>query len=517
MNLRYSLLSVCLSVLAVGATFAQEAPIPVFAANNSGFLQNGPGGPDNLVLFTVLPVPEQTVALLLFMSPPTPFTVIGNMSTGQDIDGDGVEDSLGTVSGLEWSTGTPGQGTLIACTLRGKGMGDGNFYQIDPDTGEATLIGESPEDLDFSDLAFNPIDGLMYGLMNDIIVDPESGDVSYGPNSLWVDTDGDLIPDAPFVDGGGNPIIRTAGFCVGTLATLASGLAFDEFGRLYVYDSLAEEVLVQLASPDSGSLAAPCVNPAPVEIRTEFASNELDHGNGLTVVDTKLLIGTDDEFRSAWVSYFEIPEDYFMPPDDPMPEVWAANYFTREFFQNSFFGSISIGDLVGAESDLEDLPFSFPDNLVVNKGVPCKGSSLEALAISDDFRYCLFPQVPEAGGQPIDIEAVYTLPDPTNLTTLGVEIELHSNVTGLAHFVRAFNVQTGEYDVVQFDADLPFSIDGTTDDTITVDLTFLDFPRYVDQTNGTFRIRIQTFPVGLVPFYPWQLRYDQIIAVYDFD
>lgn len=99
----------------------------LFATNNSGFVQTGVNGPDNLILFEIELTPLKDPDLL----PPLEFTIIGNLQSDQDADGDGANDSLGSFSGLEWSTGSPGVGTLIGCVLN-EGNGSGEFYQINP-------------------------------------------------------------------------------------------------------------------------------------------------------------------------------------------------------------------------------------------------------------------------------------------------------------------------------------------------------------------------------------------------
>ena len=210
MNHRLSLIACCTAVcVLVNQAYAQDdppPPIPVFATNNSGFLQFGPGAADNLVLFIVPPIPGQTAADLATV---TEFTIIGELSSNVDGDGDGLEDSVGTFAGLEWAGGAVG-GVLVGSVLNrevfndldkvGNDVGTGEVYQIDPDTGDTVLIGSAPAGTSgFSDLAFNPQDGLMYGLMNDFIVDPDTGDIEYGNNTLWADTDGDLVPDSPFL------------------------------------------------------------------------------------------------------------------------------------------------------------------------------------------------------------------------------------------------------------------------------------------------------------------------------
>lgn len=72
---------------------------------------------------------------------------IRDAATGAGIDG---------VAGLDFDHST---GRLYAAT----GFGDrpGNFWAIDPMTAEATLIGQMG--VDIADLAWNPVDGRMYG------------------------------------------------------------------------------------------------------------------------------------------------------------------------------------------------------------------------------------------------------------------------------------------------------------------------------------------------------------------
>ncbi len=555
----------------------------MLAANNSGFLQNGPNGADNLVLFEFVPVPPDPPENI----PPLEFTVLGNLSLGIDMDGDGLDDNIGTFSGLEWTSGNPSSGTLIGCVLN-EGNGSGEFYQIDPATVQTTLIGsggsgmvesldpnsliggtgygntagsptlggsgigltvnlttvagavtnvqvvspgsgyqagdiitlvggsnnasirvESTQQSEFSDLAYNVADGRMYGLMNNIIDDGE-GDVEYGPNTLWFDSNGDLIPDTSL---GSN--IRTAGFCLGTLQTLASGLAFDSRGTLYIYDSIEETVLINPSGVDSGNPGvSTCVNPPPPPfeaLETGLTSSELRQGNGLGIGNDTLVIGTDAEGRNTFVSYYEIPSTYFpMVPPDPIPEVFTAGFFPREFFQTTFFASVAIGDLVGATPDLTDLPTFFPDNVIVNRGLPAKDAVLEALVLSDDIRYCVFPVPPaQPGQQPVEIDFVFTLPDPASLSVLGLEIEGQVNTPGLLQFIRVLNVNTGNYDFIGTEV-LPIGNDGT----LNIDLS-LSLENFVDPQNGTLVLRIATVQSGLVTSYPWQIKYDAVLVVAD--
>ena len=128
MYIRLFLAACCmLSLVPLSAVFCQEVPqpIPLLATNNSGFLENGPGGPDNLVMFQVTPIPDLTFEEIS----PIPFTIVGSLTLGLDLNGDGADDSIGNFSGLEWSTGLPGQGTLIGCVLN-EGAGNGEFRSL---------------------------------------------------------------------------------------------------------------------------------------------------------------------------------------------------------------------------------------------------------------------------------------------------------------------------------------------------------------------------------------------------
>ena len=125
------LVLVCLTC----ATNAQETPpaAPVFATNTNGFLTFGPNGANNLVQFNVelppIPEPGDQLPDPPFPTPVLDYTIVMDLSSDVDANGDGVDDTLGNFSGLEWASGIPGSGPLIGCVLNDDD-GDGEFYRI---------------------------------------------------------------------------------------------------------------------------------------------------------------------------------------------------------------------------------------------------------------------------------------------------------------------------------------------------------------------------------------------------
>ena len=472
--------------------------VSVFATNNSGFVQTGLNGPDNLVLFDLPTVEPKDPAVL----PPITFTIVGNLESDFDLDKDGANDSLGTFSGLEWSTGVPGVGTLIGCVLN-EGNGGGEFYQIDPNSADTLLIGQSPAGRDFSDLAFNPADGLMYGLMNDII-DDGNGDLDFGPNTLWVDFDGDLVPETQV--GSGPNLFGTDPFCLGQLATLASGLAFDANGVMYVYDNVNEVLLA--GGVNSGN---PAASPCAVGFEgndTGLDNTETAQGNGLTFVPGFLLLSTDVPIfgnRNTIVSYYPIP---MIPPMEP-PPVTNSGMFNLDFFQTGFQAEVAVGDLVGAMADLDDLPPTFPDTLIVNHGIPAKDAVLEGVVLSDDFRYCITAEAPVPNAAPVDITVIFTIPNAANVTVLGVEVESNANTPNIEHSFSVANVNTQLFEPIGDEA-----VTVNSDGTIDIDLT-LGIDDYLNPQTGQLIVRIGSVQNGPVMFFPWQIKYDNIIAVSD--
>ena len=543
----------------------------LFATNNSGFIQNGPMGPDNLVLFEISTPDEGPV--------PVQFSIVGNLGAGVDADNNGFEDSIGTFSGLEWSTGVPGAGTLIGCVLNNDeegGSGNGEFYQIDPANGDTKLIGASPQGLvvtlvpngtgyipaplpfgtpliggsgqglsaafnieildngqpapidlevlgqgqgylvgdvvrmpgdgqqdatflvtaidgsEFADLAFNPINNRMYGIRNDVV------DNDFGINILWIDTDGDNIPDTP------NALIFVAdSFCPDDLpselfASLAGGICFDENGLFYIYDVVTENFFrTQVPGADPFTIA-------PLE-SVEIASSELEVGNGLTIVDQRLFIATDTPNRNTFVSFYDVPEDPLNPPD-PEPEVIPAAFFTQSFVDTQLLADVAIGDMVNAEPDLGDLPPTFPDSVIINNGNAGKNSVLEAVVVSDDFRYCVSGGAPTPEQAPIDVSFVFTIPNASSLTSLGIDIESQGNVSNLEHNILVFNVNTNQFD--NLGAGL---IENGNDTTINVVLSTV-ISDYVDSSNGTLICRVQTRSNGPTFFFPWAAKFDSVLA-----
>ena len=473
----------------------------LFATNNSGFVQTGVNGPDNLILFEIELTPLKDPDLL----PPLEFTIIGNLQSDQDADGDGANDSLGSFSGLEWSTGSPGVGTLIGCVLN-EGNGSGEFYQINPLTAETLLIGQSPmvdgEQADFSDLSFNPVDGLMYGLMNTITDDNGNGNLDFGPVTIWVDTDGDLVPDTQ--QGG---TVRTDPFCAGQLFTLASGMTFLDDGTLFVYDNIDEELLAG-GLDSSTQLSNACV-VAFADNDTGFDNTETAQGNGLGCANGAVILGSDvflngnDQVRNTVVSFYEVPEPMQMETEIVNP----VGVFPVEFFQTGFQAAVSIGDLVGATADLDDLPPTFPDALIVNRGIPLKNAVLEGIVASDDFRYCIAAQSPVTNASPVDVTVVFTIPNGANVTTLGVNVESNSNAPNIEHSFAVANVNTQQFEPIGSD-DVTINSDGM----INIDLS-LSISDYVDPSTGQLVIRIGSDSTGINVFFPWQVKFDSIIAV----
>ena len=569
-------------------------PAPMFATNTSGFLQNGAGGPNNLVLF-VLPLPPEPDDEGNL--PPDPeivqldFTIIGDLGTGMDTDSNGVEDTLGNFAGLEWSSGTPGSGTLVGCVLNDDD-GDGEIYTIDPDTGDTQLIGKAPgglvksidieapgsgygpitygvqggsgqnmtisvgpgaggsvatisisncgsgyaindvvtiaggnlnatvrvidilEQTGFADLAFNPADGRLYGVTNEVDTTSGNGQIEFLPNTLWVDTDNDLIPDQKI----GGSLLGLPGqfatdppFCFGAeiLQTLVTGIAFDSNGFLYVYDNVEEIVTLgepgcQLEFPDGFG-----------ELDTDLTNSGNEGRGGMTVINgDDLIIACGCANNETMVMSFYIPDFGAPEPPDPEPPLYRIAEFNQQFFQTDFFADVAIGDLVSAQTNFDDAPETFPDNVEIVNGIPGKTAILEAIAISDDFRYCVFPEVPAAAGDPpISLEFVYTIPNPSDLTALGVEFEMHSNVSNVGLFVRAFNFSTQQFQFISIFDTLPIG----TDDIRTADLTFSGpLTDFVDPNSGTMRIQVDAVLLGPVQFYPWQLKFDTANAVFEF-
>lgn len=493
------------SSLALNSTSAQVIGGPeavlFFGVNNSGEVQNGVNGPDNLVLFQVTPIEENDEG-----DPPEigdvpviPFSIVGNITTGVDINGDGVDDSIGTFSGLEWSSGTPGVGTLIGCVLD-DGVGNGEVYQINPNTAFASLVGTPPmsggEQIYFSDLAFNPADGLMYGLVNDIT---ENGNnLDFGLPTIWVDADGDLIPDTQV--GSQITICPLTG---APLVALASGMTFFESGLLFVYDNSDEQLLL-------GGLNSDALTTSPSAFpfdgnETNLDPNETELGNGLTIVDTTVFIATDTTLaglRSTAISFYTIPP----PNTDPPPEVIPAATFPIGFFQSVFQTTVAIGDFVPATADLEGLPSIFPGNIIVNSGILGDNAVLEAVVVSDDFRYCVNPEAPTPEAAPVDLTFVFTIPNSANLTVLGIEIESQANTSNLEHFVNLLNIDTGEFDFIGSQ-----QIAAGEDGTITVDIS-TNIAQYVDPASGTLTCNIASRPTGPVLFFPWQLKFDSVLV-----
>ena len=573
------------------STDAQVPPAPMFATNTSGFLQNGPGGPNNLVLF-VLPLPPEPDDEGNLPDLPEveqlDFTIIGDLGSGFDANSDGVEDTLGNFAGLEWSSGVPGSGTLVGSVLNDDD-GNGEIYTIDPETGDTLLIGKAPgglvrsidleasgsgygngtfgvqggsgqnmtisvgagggqvvnvsisncgsgyaindvvtiaggnlnatvrvidilEQTGFADLAVNPADGRMYGVTNEV-GSVDNGEVEFLPNTLWVDTDNDLIPD---VKSGGSlfglpgQFATDPPFCFGTeiLQTLVTGITFDGSGILYVYDNVEETV----------SFGFPgCQLPFPNgfgDLDTGLTNSGNESRGGMTVVNgDDLIIASGIANNETLVLSFYIPDLTSPDPPDPEPPLYQIADFAPQFFQNDFFAQVAIGDLVGAESNFDDSPETFPGNIVIEHGIPGKTAILEAVALADDFRYCIAAEVPaEEEDPPICVEFVYTIPNPGDLTALGVQFEMQVNVSNVGMFIRAFNFNTQEFQFVALETTLPLG----EDDIVTADLTFLGIDNFVDPASGTMRIQVETLVLGAVQYYPWQLKFDTANAVFEF-
>lgn len=125
---------------------------------------------------------------------------------------------LGGFGGLDWGF----DGTLVGAVSFG-GAAPGEIYSINPANGNAVLLGNALTDM--SDLAFNPVDGKMYG-------------TDAGAN-LWVDNDADHIPET----------------FVGTynIATLETGLGFDAQGNIFVQD-LITDIIYKGTGANPGTL-----------------------------------------------------------------------------------------------------------------------------------------------------------------------------------------------------------------------------------------------------------------------
>ena len=490
----------CFACLISNSVFALQGPPPgpgdgplevtLFGVNNSGFVQTGLNGPDNLVLFTMPTTP----------SPPPPeviqFTIVGNLESDLDEDGDGALDSLGTFSGLEWSTGMPGVGNLIGCVLN-SGNGSGEFYRIEPSNGDTLLIGQTPMvdgvQRDFADLAFNPNDGLMYGVMNDIMVS-DNGNVDFGGNTLWFDSDGDFIPDTS------QDIISLETFA--QLETLVGGISFGADGTLYLYDNEGEEILpggVDSSIPGGIAIAFP-----PVE-DTGLTNSELTQGNGLCTVGDLLLLTTDIVGRNTVVSFYDIPP---MPPDPPA-EITITGIFPTEFFQTGFQASVASGDIVGAETGVVEDPdadVTFADAIIVNRGLPAQNAALEGIILSDDFKYCLTAESPTATESPVDVTIVFTIPNAQNVNMLALNIESLANTPNIQHTFNVANVNTQ-----QFEAISTAGVD-MTDAEATVELSF-SIDDHLNRDTGQLILRIGSNTVGPSLFFPWQVKYDAITAI----
>ena len=117
--------------------------------------------------------------------------------TGAPLDG---------VTGLDWNGPLGSQ--LIAST--GFGSMPGNIYSVNPADASVMLIGASP--VPMSDLAFNRVNGKMYG--------------TDAADQLWRDDNGDAIPET-----------LVGAYGVGALEV---GLGFDGNGDVYVHDLVSD-------------------------------------------------------------------------------------------------------------------------------------------------------------------------------------------------------------------------------------------------------------------------------------
>ena len=565
-----------------GGGGGDTGPVQFFATNNSGFVQNGPMGPNDLVLLSITPEPPEKALL------PAPFAIVGTMGSGQDLDGNGFEDSLGNFSGLEWVTGRPGVGNLIGCVLNDDqdgGAGNGEFYEIDPSNGDSEFIGVAPsglvvqlvpngpvddladpptsvynvpfplpfgtapliggsgqgltlayevstegfvEDLvvlnpgegyqvgdvvriqggnfqdntflitevdgsQFDDLAFNPVTNRMIAIRNN------GAGNDFGLNTLWVDSDGDNIPDEV-----SSIILLFSEFAKpqfdGLAETLVGGICFDEFGFFYLYDAVNEVIYRSLAPGDPSAIA-------PLQ-DVGIETSGLEVGNGLAFANQRLFIATDTPTRNSILSFYDVPEDPAMPPD-PEPEVTPVLFFGQQFVKNGLVPEVTVGDMVAAEADLEDLPPTFPDNVVINNGTGGPNAVLEAVVVSDDFRFDIAANAPSAKLAPVDASFVFTIPNPSEVTVLGVDIESTGNVGNLEHTILGYNVQTGQFDEL---GTASVNSIGDGDGTVTIDLSTV-ISDYLNTSNGTLTIRIQTRTIGPVFFFPWSVLYDSVLAV----
>ncbi len=561
---RLTLVACLLMFVLTGSVFAQkkneQTPVKLLMTNNSGFIQNGPGGPDNLVFLDFTPVyPEEDQE----PDPPVEanYFIVGNMDSGADLDGNGVDDSIGSFVGLEWSTGVPRDGTLIGCVANDE-VGDGEFYEIDPDTADAKLIGSAPLGLvvtlvpngtgyaprplpfgtpliggsgnglsaafnvdangdvidlvilgpgedyeigdvvrmpgagfqnatflvtelgntDFSDLAYNPIQNRMFAVRNAIT------DGGIGLNTLWADSDNDRVPDSfeglLFNPKSGAPF-----------ATLIGGIYFDQTGRLYIYDAISGETVFPFGK---GIVAT--VSPLDLE------TSDSPLGHGMTVVEGTLVIATDTPERASLISTFDL-ENFMPDPDEMCPQEDAIPQVFFPLDQLTFMAEVTVGDIVPAESALDDVPTFFPDSVLVNNGAPGNNAILEAVVVSDDFRYCVSGATPTKTSSPIDVSFVFTIPNPADLTVLAIDIEGQANVSNLESTVLIQNVKSGEFEEVE-----TYLVSAGADETINVDLS-ANIAQFINPVNGTLTCRIQSRAVGLTFLFPWSIKYDSVLTL----
>ena len=193
--------------------------------------------------------------------------------TGAPLDG---------VTGLDWNGPLGSQ--LIAST--GFGSMPGNIYSVNPADASVMLIGASP--VPMSDLAFNRVNGKMYG--------------TDAADQLWRDDNGDAIPET-----------LVGAYGVGALEV---GLGFDGNGDVYVHDLVSD--IIYKGVGDNPASVVPFVD---ILVQAGYDTN---FSQGLYVGDNRGYHAALDNTNLASPNYsFNLVDGTDYAPADSVFATWT--------------------------------------------------------------------------------------------------------------------------------------------------------------------------------------------------
>ena len=391
-----------------------------FATNNLNALLGGTG--DSLVQFDF---------------------ATGNFTTIGEIGGGGIP---GIFGGLDFDDDTS-QGFLIG-SIATNGASVGEFYEINPVTAAATLIGNASEDM--NDLALNPTDNTMYGV-----------DVA---GELYRDDDGDNIPE-----------VLIGAFGIGGTS---AGLAFDSNGDLYLLDLDADAIFtVAAADVQAGNLSA-ITTLVALPYDANFSQGlYFSDGTGYHAAINADTVSAENYTFNASGSY-TLSSSFATDTASGLPEVEVGDFTMVPMFTS---GCIA------------------PNLLTPVRGVLASGG-LSSIQSSDNVRLEYNPGFTINDTEApvwLEFEAVVG----TNNTTIDMQIESQASTPGLSYTVEFFNQNVQMFEIM-----------GVQPETFSADsvLTFNgSVGAHVDSAGGV-RSRVGWRQTGFVILFPWTVRVDHV-------